>query len=297
MTRTIMFAATLVLTVAAGALHYADASAVVVFLHVGIRARGARLGHRRRHRIGRRALRPCDDRRPAVDARQPARAVHRALRALGRRSRDRAVVLLGSLFANALLVLGLAIVAGCGTERRDDAFNPRLPNDTATLLLLAVFLITMLGISRRGRRPGERAPLRSPRRGGRAADRLRGVALGLPALRRACRAGARAAAAPVLPFRFAVGLLAGAGSAQRWSRTGSSTRSAPRSRRSGSPGVHRARDRRDRGQRGRERRRVQLARKGQNDLAISVVKNSVAQIAVLPLPGARPRHRSSSTIG
>jgi Ca2+:H+ antiporter len=56
--------------------------------------------------------------------------------------------ILGSLFANALLVLGLAIVAG--SARRPDgtmSFSARLPNDTATLLLLAVFLITILGLS------------------------------------------------------------------------------------------------------------------------------------------------------
>ena len=56
--------------------------------------------------------------------------------------------ILGSIFANALLVLGLVIVAGAlkspdGIMR----FNPRLPNDTATLLLLAVFIIVLLGAS------------------------------------------------------------------------------------------------------------------------------------------------------
>jgi Ca2+:H+ antiporter len=56
--------------------------------------------------------------------------------------------ILGSLFANALLVLGLAIVAGArhapdGVMR----FGKRLPNDTATLLLLAVFIIVLLGLS------------------------------------------------------------------------------------------------------------------------------------------------------
>jgi Ca2+:H+ antiporter len=56
--------------------------------------------------------------------------------------------ILGSLFANALLVLGLAITAG--SIRAPDGvmrFGSRLPNDTATLLLLAVFLITILGLS------------------------------------------------------------------------------------------------------------------------------------------------------
>jgi len=58
--------------------------------------------------------------------------------------------IVGSLLANALFVLGLAIVAGAqnaadGVMR----FKPRLPNDTATLLLLAVFVISILGVSDR----------------------------------------------------------------------------------------------------------------------------------------------------
>ncbi|HUQ23428.1 MAG TPA: hypothetical protein VM049_10500 [Gaiellaceae bacterium] len=56
--------------------------------------------------------------------------------------------ILGSLFANALLVLGLAIVAG-SQQSLDGVmrFKTRLPNDTATLLLLAVFIIVLLGLS------------------------------------------------------------------------------------------------------------------------------------------------------
>src|SRR5262249_14967854 len=56
--------------------------------------------------------------------------------------------ILGSLFANALLVLGLAIAAGATTSRDGVMrFGSRLPNDTATLMLLAVFLIAVLGLS------------------------------------------------------------------------------------------------------------------------------------------------------
>jgi len=56
--------------------------------------------------------------------------------------------ILGSLFANALLVLGLAIVAGSFVARDGVMrFRNRLPNDTATLLLLAVFIIVLLGLS------------------------------------------------------------------------------------------------------------------------------------------------------
>jgi Ca2+:H+ antiporter len=56
--------------------------------------------------------------------------------------------ILGSLFANGLLVLGLVILAGArsssdGTMR----FKPRLPQDTATLLLLAMGIIVLLGLS------------------------------------------------------------------------------------------------------------------------------------------------------
>jgi Ca2+:H+ antiporter len=56
--------------------------------------------------------------------------------------------IIGSLFANALLVLGLVIVAGSAVgEGGLMRFGVRLPNDTATLLLLAVFIIVLLGLS------------------------------------------------------------------------------------------------------------------------------------------------------
>ena len=56
--------------------------------------------------------------------------------------------ILGSIFANALFVLGFVIIAGC-IESSDGVmrFHRRLPKDNATLLLLASFLIVILGIS------------------------------------------------------------------------------------------------------------------------------------------------------
>ena len=54
----------------------------------------------------------------------------------------------GSILANALLVLGLVIVVGA--RRAPDGvmrFSPRLPSDTATLLLVTVFIIVLLGVS------------------------------------------------------------------------------------------------------------------------------------------------------
>lgn len=56
--------------------------------------------------------------------------------------------IVGSILANALLVLGLAIVAGASTAPDGIMrFQTRLPNDTATLLQLAVFIIVLIGIS------------------------------------------------------------------------------------------------------------------------------------------------------
>jgi Ca2+:H+ antiporter len=56
--------------------------------------------------------------------------------------------LIGSVLANALLVLGLVIVVGA--RRADDGimrFSKRLPRDTATLLQVTVFIIVLLGLS------------------------------------------------------------------------------------------------------------------------------------------------------
>jgi Ca2+:H+ antiporter len=56
--------------------------------------------------------------------------------------------IIGSIFANALLVLGLVIVAG-SSQSADGVmrFAPRLAKDNATLMMLASFLIVILGIS------------------------------------------------------------------------------------------------------------------------------------------------------
>ena len=65
--------------------------------------------------------------------------------------------ILGSLLANALLVLGLAIIAGAW--RSEDGvmrFHPRLPNDTTMLLMLVVFMIAIISTSISTRRRGER---------------------------------------------------------------------------------------------------------------------------------------------
>src|SRR5271168_332702 len=56
--------------------------------------------------------------------------------------------IIGSVLANALLVLGLVIVVGA--RRAPDGlmrFSKRLPRDTATLLQVTVFILVLLGLS------------------------------------------------------------------------------------------------------------------------------------------------------
>jgi Ca2+:H+ antiporter len=65
--------------------------------------------------------------------------------------------IVGSILANALLVLGLAIVVGAG--RAPDGvmrFSARLPRDTATLLQVTVFIIVLLGLSANAHDPASR---------------------------------------------------------------------------------------------------------------------------------------------
>ena len=164
--------------------------------------------------------------------------------------------IIGSLFVNALLVLGLVIVLGArqapdGVMR----FGPRLPNDTATLLLVATFIIVIVGVAHETHEPAaqhERAISTV------AAIALLGVYLAwvVPYVRgeAAGRAGARGG-----PARGARRLDRAAGRRRRGRglrvglvrrRAAPDDRPARRVR-----GLRRARGRRHRGQRGRERGR------------------------------------------
>ena len=56
--------------------------------------------------------------------------------------------ILGSILVNALLLLGLVIIAGAHRARDGVMrFSPRLPNDTATLLLISSFIIVLIGLT------------------------------------------------------------------------------------------------------------------------------------------------------
>src|SRR5437588_6900360 len=56
--------------------------------------------------------------------------------------------IIGSILVNALLVLGLAVIAGANQSREKVMrFSPRLPTDTATLVLIATFIIVLIGLA------------------------------------------------------------------------------------------------------------------------------------------------------
>jgi Ca2+:H+ antiporter len=56
--------------------------------------------------------------------------------------------ILGSILVNALLVLGVVLIVGSLRERDGIMrFSPRLPNDTATLLLTSSFIIVLIGLA------------------------------------------------------------------------------------------------------------------------------------------------------
>ena len=196
--------------------------------------------------------------------------------------------ILGSLFANALLVLGLAIVAGAwaapdGVMR----FHARLPNDAAVLLMLAVFIIVILGLSDTvGDRASEHQETISTI-GAFALLSVYGVWL-WSYLRAGEGEGEQAIENPPhaeLPFKLAIVLLAVSGIAaalvSEWfvHAIDPAVEALGISRAfTGLVIVAIA------GNAVENVVGITLAWKGQNDLAISVVKNSVAQIAVFVFP-------------
>jgi Ca2+:H+ antiporter len=195
--------------------------------------------------------------------------------------------IVGSLLANALLVLGLAIIAGAhaapdGVMR----FRRRLPNDTATLLMLAVFIIVILGLS--------------DTVGDRASHHVVAIsAIGAVCLlavygawvwgylrsdqppEAAHEAGARAA----LPFRAALACLAAAGVAAAFVSDWFVAALDPAV---DALGISKAFTGlvivAIAGNAVENVVGISLAAKGQSDLAMSVVKNSVSQIAVFVFP-------------
>jgi Ca2+:H+ antiporter len=282
----LLLGATFSLAAVAGALHYADAAPVAVFfvsagalggiawaIGVGTEALGMRFG-------------------PAVTGvlQSTLGNLPELFIVLFALSAGEVVVaqasILGSLFANALLVLGLAIVAG--SWRAPDGimrFRAGLPNDTATLLLLAVFIIVLLSLSDRA---GDRASQHQVAISAIGAVCLLSVyAVWLwsylrtpedePAVTRPTRGE--------LPLRIAVGVLALGGIAAAFVSEWFIDALDPAVDKLGISraftglvivGIA--------GNAVEHVVGITLAAKGQSDLAISVIKNSVAQIAVFLYP-------------
>jgi Ca2+:H+ antiporter len=195
--------------------------------------------------------------------------------------------ILGSLLANALLVLGLAIVAGAW--RAQDGvmrFHRRLPNDTTMLLMLVVFMIAIISTSLS--------------LGDRAADNAETISV-IGAVLMLCvygawlsnylRAGSadapavEAHEAPPIGFSVGLGVLAFAGVAAAFVSEWFVDVIDPATQELGISKaftglviVAIA------GNAVENVVGIQLAWKGRYDLAISVVKNSVAQIAAFLYP-------------
>jgi len=193
--------------------------------------------------------------------------------------------ILGSILVNALLVLGLVIVAGA--RREGDGimrFNPRLPNDTATLLLVSSFIIVLIGLSHSA--------------GDAASHHIKTISvIGAVAilvvyamwlrqyLTSSGAGGGQAVSRPRLPLATSIALLLIAGAASAFVSDWFVNALEPTIHTlhisqafaglviiaiAGNAVEHVA--------------GVILAAKGQSDLAISVVKNSVAQIAAFLYP-------------
>jgi Ca2+:H+ antiporter len=280
-------AAILALVVVAGALHFTQASAVTVFvasgaalggvawaIGVATESVGARFG-------------------PAVTGvlQSTLGNLPELFIVLFSLSAGELVVaqfsILGSLFANALLVLGLAIVAGAGAAGGGVMrFGRRLPNDTATLLLLSIFLIALLGLSDQ---VGDRASQHQVEISVVGAICLLVVyGAWLVGYLRADIRTERALVEPthaVLPFPWALGMLATAGVAaalvSEWFVDAIDPAVAELGISKAFTGLVIVAIA---GNAVENVVAVQLARKGKSDLAISVVKNSVAQIACFLFP-------------
>ena len=195
--------------------------------------------------------------------------------------------ILGSLFANALFVLGLTVAAG-STRRADGtmSFGARLPNDTATLMLLAVFLISILGLSDQVGDSASHHQVEISVVG--AVCLLVVYGAWLIGYLRSDRTSEAALIEPkhgALPFQAAIVLLAVAGVAAAFVSDWFVHALDPAVE---AIGISKAFTGlvivAIAGNAVENVVAVQLAWKGQNDLAISVVKNSVAQIACFLWP-------------
>ncbi|MBV8733718.1 MAG: hypothetical protein JO120_02940 [Solirubrobacterales bacterium] len=190
--------------------------------------------------------------------------------------------IVGSILVNALLVLGLVIAVGA--RRASDGvmrFSRRLPNDTATLLLLAVFIIVLVGLANAAHDPASHHV--------ETVSLIGAIAILLVYstwLRQYLRTGEREEVEPArLPLATALILLAAAGTQSAFVSDWFINALAPAIHTlhiseafAGLVIVSIA------GNAVENVTGIVLAAKGRSELAISVVKNSVAQIAAFLYP-------------
>jgi Ca2+:H+ antiporter len=194
--------------------------------------------------------------------------------------------IIGSIFANALLVLGLVIVVGA--RRAPDGmmrFSRRLPSDTATLLQATVFIIVLLGLSLGSHDPASHH-VKEISVVGAVCLLVVYLAWVVPYLRSDARPDADGErAGPRLSLAFTVVLLsiAGVGAAfvSDWFINGLAPAIAELNLSQAFAGLVIVAIA---GNAVENVAGLVLAHKGRSDLAISVVKNSVAQIAAFLYP-------------
>jgi Ca2+:H+ antiporter len=273
-------------TVVAGILHYADAGAVVVFVVSGVALAGlAWVVGVATEAVGTRFGPATTGVLQSTLGNLPELFIVLFALSAGELVVARTAVL-GSLFANAMLVLGLAIVAG-SFRARDGVmrFHARLPNDTATLLLLAVFIIALVGVSHEVDDPASKHEVTISAIC--AVLLLSVYAVWLWGYLRGPQAepALEQTAHGVLPFRLAVGLLAAAGVGAAFVSDWFVNALDPAVE---ALGISKAFTGivivAIAGNAVENVVGITLAAKGQSDLSISVIKNSVAQIAVFLYP-------------
>jgi Ca2+:H+ antiporter len=199
--------------------------------------------------------------------------------------------IVGSVFANALLVLGLVIVVGA--RQAPDGlmrFSKRLPTDTATLLQVTVFIIVLLGLSLASHDPASHH-VKAISVVGAICLLVVYLAWVVPYLRSDSSPGAASEqpehdrSGPRLTLRFTLVLLIVAGTASAfvsdWFVNGLSPAIVQLHISQAFAGLVIVAIA---GNAVENTAGIVLAAKGRSDLAISVVKNSVAQIAAFLFP-------------
>jgi Ca2+:H+ antiporter len=193
--------------------------------------------------------------------------------------------LIGSIFANALLVLGAVLVVGARVSQDGCMrFATRLPNDTATLLLLATFIIVAVGLSLSS---SDRASTHITAISAIGAVCILAVYIAwvIPYTRSDAQAAEAEPGAAVMPFGAAVAMLAVAGVAAAlvsdWFIDALDPALETLNVSKPFAGIVIVAIA---GNAVENVTGLVLAAKGKADLSISIVKNSVAQIAALLFP-------------